>query len=113
MIRDVQTIFDQDVQAGLVFQSQDGWTPELLKRARESIPSYVDDYPDTAKDSPGNIVEMIWEDFEPSLNHHRNGPIIYDSWKDGSIVNKDKSGYYILLSNPKTQKKTKIYFISC
>lgn len=69
MIRDVQTIFDKDVQTGLVFQSQDGWTLELHKRARKSIPSYVVYYPDTAKDSPGNIVEMIWEDFEPSLNH--------------------------------------------
>ena len=109
MIQDVQTIFDQDVQSGPVFQSQDGWTPELLERARESIPSYVNDYPDTAKDSPGNIVEMIWEDFEPSLNHHRNGPIIYDSWKDGSDVYRDTKGYYILQWNPKTKKEYKKY----
>ena len=109
MIRDVQTIFDQDVHAGSVFQSHDGWTPELIKRARDSIPSYVENYPDTAKDSPGNIVEMIWEDFEPSLNDHRNDPIIYDSWKDGSDVYKDTKGYYILQWNPKTKKEYKKY----
>jgi hypothetical protein len=38
-----------------------------------------------------------------------NGKIVYDSWKDGSDVCKDKKGYYIEQWNPKTEMGYKKY----
>jgi hypothetical protein len=38
-----------------------------------------------------------------------NGKIVYDSWKDGSDVYKDKKGYYITQWNPKTDITYKKY----
>ena len=34
---------------------------------------------------------------------------VYDSWKDGSDIHKDKKGYYIIQWNPKTDKDYKKY----
>ena len=38
-----------------------------------------------------------------------NGKIVYDTWKDGSDVYKDKKGYYIVQWNPKTEMIYKKY----
>lgn len=38
-----------------------------------------------------------------------NGKKVYDSWKDGSDVYKDKNGYYIMQYNPKTKLIYKKY----
>ena len=38
-----------------------------------------------------------------------NNKIVYDSWKDGSDIYKDKKGYYIIQWNPKIEKTYKKY----
>ena len=35
------------------------------------------------------------------------GRVVYDSWKDGSDVLKDRKGYYVMQWNPKTGKDYK------
>ena len=63
---DRKWMFEQGVKNGAMFQPRDGWSPTLLQRARRAIPAYVQKYPDAAADAPGNIVEMILEDYAPS-----------------------------------------------
>ena len=36
-----------------------------------------------------------------------DGKTVYDSWKDGSDVLKDRKGYYVMQWNPKTGKECK------
>ena len=38
-----------------------------------------------------------------------NDKIVYDSWKDGSDIYKEKKGYYIIQWNPKTEMSYKKY----
>ncbi|MCJ7800870.1 MAG: hypothetical protein MUP82_00765 [Candidatus Marinimicrobia bacterium] len=38
-----------------------------------------------------------------------NDKIVYDSWKDGSDIYKDKKGYYTIQWNPKTEMSYKKY----
>jgi len=44
-----------------------------------------------------------------TIKRKSNGKIVYDSWKDGSDVCKDKKGYYIEQWNPKTEMGYKKY----
>lgn len=37
---------------------------------------------------------------------------IYGDWKDGSVIFKDKTGYYVIQYNPKTKKDYKKYIKS-
>ena len=63
-IQRICSILEDDFKLGIAFQEEEGWTTKMRKRAKDSIPYYVDRYTDIAKESPGNIVEMISEDID-------------------------------------------------